>query len=553
MVAKRILSLWFPRLAAERILRRRRDALPQAFAIVGDVNGAQVLMSLNAEAEAAGLSLGQPLRDATAIWPDLVTHPADPAGEAQFLTVLRRWAGKFSPWVAEEPPASLVIDLTGCAHLFGGEVALLREVEQDCADLGLTFRAGLADTPGAAWALARYAGGAVAPLRNGDAVEQEARATRARATKRRGWERGGDAPRPATPGTAAAMIAEPGHARAAIAGLPLAALRLDAEAVEGLTRLGLRRVSDIMGMPRAALARRFGADTLRRLDQALGLDPEPVTPARAPLHFAVRLTLPDPIGLQSDMEAAVDRLLPELCARLKAKGRGARKVQLQAFRCDGRVEVAVVGLARAADTVERIRPMLMLKLDAIDAGFGIDCVRLEAVMTEPLHALQHRGHFDATASLVARQTAPGAALDDLIGKLGARLRAEAVTRRHPAESHIPAKATITLAAAWSAPHEGEWPLPVTPRPLVMLRPEPVRAQDSPDPPARFRWRRRDLVTRMATGPERIQPEWWLDDPDWRSGVRDYWRGEGEGGECLWLYYATGGAVSGGWFCEGWFA
>ncbi len=348
------------------------------------------------------------------------------------------------------------------------------------------------------------------------------------------------------------MIAEPGHARAAIAGLPLAALRLDPEAVEGLTRLGLRRVSDIMGMPRAALARRFGADTVRRLDQALGLDPEPVTPARAPLHFAVRLTLPDPIGLQSDVEAAVDRLLPELCARLKAKGRGARKVQMQAFRCDGRVEVVAVGLARAADTPERIRPLLMLKLDTIDAGFGIDCVRLEAVMTEPLHALQHRGHLEATAGAMARP-APGATLDDLIGKLGARLGAEAVTRRHPAESHIPAKAVITLAAAWSAAHEGGWPEPPAPRPLVMLRPEPVRAPDSPDPPERFRWRRRDLVTRVATGPERIQPEWWLDDPDWRSGVRDYWRVEVEGGQCLWLFCATGGAASGGWFCEGWFA
>ena len=549
MPAKRILSLWFPRLAAERVLRRRRDVLPPAFAIVGDQSGAQIILSLNPEAEAAGLTLGQPLRDATAMCPGLLTHPADPAGEAQFLTILRRWAGKFSPWVAEEPPAGLVIDLTGCAHLFGGEVALLQEVEQDCRDLGLTFRAGLADTPGAAWALARYAGRGLQPTRSGDDIQQEAPATRSRAVKRRGWERGGDAPRPATAGTAAAMISPPGHAREAVAGLPIAALRLSPDAVEGLNRLGLRRVSDIIGMPRAALARRFGADTLRRLDQALGLDPEPVSPARAPLHFAVRLTLPDPIGLRSDVEAALDRLLPELCLRLKAKGRGARRVQMQAFRTDGRVEVVAVGLARAADTPDRIRPLLALKLDRIDAGFGIDCVRLEAVATEPLHPLQHRGHLDAAAAVVARQT-KAAGLEDLIGKLGAHLGPEAVTRRHPAESHIPAKSALTLAAAWSAPHDGAWPAPPAPRPLVMFRPEPVAAPDGPDPPARFRWRRRDLVTRMAAGPERIQPEWWMDDPDWRSGMRDYWRVEVDGGERLWLFHAQGGAVSPGWFCEG---
>jgi protein ImuB len=191
MPNRRILSLWFPRLAAERVLRLRRDALPLPFAVVGDQNGAQVLTSLNDVAEGAGLRLGQPLRDATAMCPGLVTRAADPLAEADFLTVLRRWAGKFSPWVAEEPPAALVIDLTGCAHLFGGEVQLLAEVEQDCAALGLTVRAGVADTRGAAWALARFAGRQAEPARNGDAIDQEARATRSRAVKRRNWERGG--------------------------------------------------------------------------------------------------------------------------------------------------------------------------------------------------------------------------------------------------------------------------------------------------------------------------------------------------------------------------
>ena len=127
--------------------------------------------------------------------------------------MLRRWAGKFSPWVAEEPPASLVVDLTGCAHLFGGEAALLAEVEQDCAGLGLTVRAGVADTRGAAWALARYAGRVGEPNRSGDAIDQEARATRSRAVKRRGWERGGTAPGLASGVTPQGVIAAPGQAR----------------------------------------------------------------------------------------------------------------------------------------------------------------------------------------------------------------------------------------------------------------------------------------------------------------------------------------------------
>ena len=552
MPSRRILSLWFPRLAAERALRLRREALPLPFAIVGDQNGAQVLTSLNPEAEMAGLRLGQPLRDATAMCPGLLTRPADPLAEAAFLTVLRRWAGKFSPWVAEEEPAALVVDLTGCAHLFGGEAQLLAEVEQDCAGLGLTVRAGVADTRGAAWALARFAGRVADPVRNGDAIDQEARATRSRAVKRRAWERGGAVPGVAGGVTPQGVIAAPGQARQALAALPLAALRLSGEALEGLSRLGLRRVSEVMDLPRAPLARRFGADTVRRLDQALGLEPEPVAPARAPLHFAARLTLPEPIGKGEDIVAGLDRILPALCARLQAAGRGARRVRMQAFRVDGQVQRIEVGLARPAREVDRIRPLLLLKIDQIDPGFGIDCLRIEAVETEPVHAVQHRGHADASAAAAARQT-EDTALGDLIGKLGARLGVEAVTRLHPAESHIPEKGVQVLSAAWSEPHSAPWPEPRAPRPLMIWRPEPVGADEvDPIAPARFRWRRRDLVTRVAVGPERISPEWWLDDPDWRSGPRDYWRVEVEGGERLWLYYAHGGDVSGGWFCQGGF-
>ena len=553
MSHRRILSLWFPRLAAERALRLRRDVLPMPFAIVGDQNGAQVLTSLNIEAESAGLRLDQPLRDASAMCPNLLTQAADPLAEAAFLTVLRRWVAKFSPWVAEEPPASLVIDLTGCAHLFGGEAALLAQIEQDCTDLGLTMRAGIADTRGAAWALARYAGRQAMPTRNGDAIDQEARATRSRAVKRRGWERGGDAPSSTVAPMAQGMIATPGHMRQVLGDLPLAALRLSADAIEGLNRLGLRRVRDIMDLPRAALARRFGTDTLRRLDQALGLEPEPVAPARAPLHFATRLTFPDPIGLTEDITAGLDRILPPLCDKLRASARGARRLRLEAYRSDGRVERVEVGLARPADRPDAIRPLILLKLDRIDPGFGIDCLRLEALETEPLHPVQHRGHGEASAAASARQTSDHA-LADLIGKLGARLGTEAVTRLHPGESHIPEKAAQTLAAAWSEPHAAPWPAPRAPRPLTLFRPEAITApEDDPTPPARFRWRRRDLVTRVAAGPERIGPEWWLDDPDWRSGPRDYWRVEVEGGERLWLYYAHGGEMSGGWYCHGLFA
>jgi protein ImuB len=194
MSGHRILSLWFPRLGAERLLRGLRGLEARPFAVVAEQSNMQVITSLSASAAAAGLHVGQPVRDAHAMCADLMTRSRNGPAEAAFLTALRRWAGKFSPWVAEEAPDGLVIDLTGCAHLFGGEEALLEVIEADCGDMGLTVRPGIADSLGAAWAMARYSGQAAVSGRSGDAIDQEARATRSRAGKRRHWTRGGAAP-----------------------------------------------------------------------------------------------------------------------------------------------------------------------------------------------------------------------------------------------------------------------------------------------------------------------------------------------------------------------
>ncbi len=551
MPHKRILSLWFPRMGAEQVLRQMRGTYDGPLAIVDEDHNMQVVSSLSAAAAAEGLNVGQPLRDAQAMCPALLTRQRNAQAEAGFLMALRRWAGKFSPWVADEPPNALVVDLTGCAHLFGGEEALLAVVEADCAELGLTVHAGVADTVGAAWALARFAGQPLPLARTGDAIDQEAYATRARAVKRRNWERGGPAPALKPLKNGQARIAAPGQTRQAIAPLPVAALRLEGDTAVELARLGLRRVDDLAGQPRAALARRFGRPLVQRLDQALGVEPEPVSPAKPPVHFAVRLSLPDPIGLEEDIIAAIDRILPRFCEKLEDKGLGARRIRMECQRVDQEVAVVEVGLARPSANPDRIRPLLVMKLGDIDAGYGIDRVRIEASVTEVLHKQQHRGHFHASADN-ARHMTENTALDDLIGKVGARIGLEAITRPHPADSHIPEKAVKVLAAAWSGAVM-DWPVPEVPRPILLWRPEMVTADDVPDCPMTFRWRQRTFATRAAAGPERIAPEWWLDEPDWRTGIRDYWRVTTETGERLWLYFAHGGTKTGGWFCQGAFA
>ncbi|MFY0635541.1 MAG: DNA polymerase Y family protein [Vannielia sp.] len=557
MPNRRILSLWFPRLAAERLIRAEGALAEVPLAVVRESGNVVSLASLSRAASAAGLRPGQPLRDAQAVCPDLVTRLERPAIEAGFLTVLRRWAGKFSPWISEAPPDGLVVDITGCAHLFGGEAELMAEAEADCAGLGLTVCAGLADTVGAAWALARFAGQGPGALRSGDAIDQEAHATRSRAMKRRHWERGGLPSPGAEIAAATARIAPPGMARELLAPLPLAALRLPPKTTQQLARLGLKRIEELAAQPRAALARRFGADLVLRLDQAFGTAPEPVSPARPAPRYAVRLTLPEPIGLEVDLAEGIDRLLPALETRLRAQGMGARRLRLQLLRCDHTSQVIELGLARPSADPDRLRPLLRMKLAEAEAGDGIDAIRLVATVTEPVHAVQHRGHAGASADAAARLTSD-TALDDLIGRLGARIGLEQIRRLYPGDSHIPEKATQVRAAAWSAPST-DWPeRPEAPRPLTLFGPDLVTPDAPPGTrpaalPLAFRWRRRRYETASATGPERIAPEWWLDEPAWRSGQRDYWQVETACGARLWLFYAHGGAISGGWFCHGRFA
>lgn len=549
---RRILSLWFPRLGADRVLRKTPQLHGEPLAIVDTVGNAQVISSVSACAQSIGVHVGQPVRDAHAMCERLVTRHRNPLAEAQFLSVLRRWAGKFSPWVAEEGTAGLVVDLTGCAHLFGGEAQLMQVVQDDCADMGLSVQMGLADTRGAAWALARYAGHKPASERSGDAIDQEARATRSRAGKRRHWTKGGAAPvKLAEPGPGL-RIAPPGQTYGALAPLPIAALRLEPDIAAQLGRLGIRRVQDLVGQPRAALARRFGRGLVYRMDQAMGSAPEPVSPAKPLDHFAVRLTLPEPIGLVEDIVAGIDRLLPHLCTKLDTRQRAIRRLRLEAHRTDHGLQSVEIALARPSTNPHRIRPLLELKLEGIDSGFGIDMLRLEALQTEPVYQTTAVGHLEA-GQAVADRLAKADALDDLMGRIGARVGMEAITRLHPASSHIPEKTAKCLAAAWSTPHGAEWPTPPGPRPLLLWRPEIVQAPDIPQLPDRFRWRGRDLVLERASGPERIAPEWWLDEPDWRTGTRDYWRVTVSTGEDLWLYFAHGGALSAGWFCQGQFA
>ena len=456
------------------------------------------LCSINEAAEAQGLRCGMALADARAMLPSLMTTEETPKRDEAFLRALTRWGMAYTPWVAMDSGDGLTLDITGCAHLFGGEEQMARVMAARLCAMRLTVRWSLADTKGAAWALARFA--------------------------------------------AEPVIVPVSGTREAISPLPVSALRIDEATATTLSQLGLRTIGDVAGMSRGGLVRRFGAELMRRLDQIMGAEAEPVAPVQLTTPYAVRLALPEPIGKTEDAMAALNRLLERLCERLERDQLGAMRLCLAIQRTDHSENSIEIGLARPTRDHKRILRLFEPRVDKLGAGFGIDAMRLHASAIEPLVPEQ------STVQSHAKRESH--AITDLIGRLGNRIGFDRVTRFLPAESHIPERAFTVSPAAYSA--AVNFPHRRPDRPLVLFNPEPIDTRDETVPPALFRWRGMAFVTEHSIGPERIAPEWWWDDPNWRSGVRDYWRVQTAEGRRLWLFHAKGGEMRGGWFAHGMF-
>lgn len=443
--------------------------------------------------EAARLKLypGQKATDAFALEPDLVTAEAEPEADAAALEALVDWCVRYSPAVAADAPDGLFLDITGVAHLWGGEAALLADFQGRLAENGLPFRCAIADTPAAAWALAHY---------------------------------GAD-------GT----IAAPGAQQDALGPLPPAALRLDPEAAAQIERLGFRRLAQLFALPRAPLARRFGKAVMMRLDQVSGDVREALTYRRPPTPWVERLAFAEPISAPEDMARVAADAAAKLCARLERAGKGARRFELFFHRLDGACPSVAVGLAMPGREGKRIAKLLAPKIEAVDPGFGIEFATITAAEVETLSGRQAKLEG-------AAQPAVEDGLVPLVDRLANRLGEDRVWRAAPVESHVPelsvARARPLSPAGEARPWDVEAPRPVR----LFRRPEPLEnvvALTPDDPPTQFRWRGQLHRVRRAEGPERIGEEWWKREvEDVRVGhVRDYYRVEDAEGGRFWLFRA----------------
>jgi protein ImuB len=521
---RRIVSVWLPDWPITVWSKAARPTPPEPppatpFALTERTGRGLVLHAVNPAARALGLQRGQNHADACAIVPELASAPAEPERDAEALRRLALWAERFSPAVAVDAQQSgyegLTLDMTGGAHLFGGEGALLQEIERRLSAAGILARAAIADTSAAAWALARFADDRIAPE---------------------------------------------GRAREALKSLPVQALRLSDDALKLLHRFGLRRIGDLYALPRAGLARRFrgeeGMELVRRLDQALGIEAEALEPVRPQPLYRVWRAFAEPIIDIEGVGWALPALIEALAAQLGRGGKGARRLVLTAFRVDGRTTSIEAGLSAPVATPAHLLRLLKERgLERLDLGFGADALMVSAHKTEALSARQ--GDLDG-----GRERGSPEALAALIDRLGARLGEDAVVRPVLVDSHLPERSEAWIpAGADPAAQMGE--ADDRPRPLFLLDPpEPIQTlAGMPDtPPAQFSWRRVTRKIARAEGPERLAPEWWrapalrLPEPTTETEraerirlrseahelqdaghTRDYYRVEDEDGRRYWLF------------------
>lgn len=498
---RRYLSIWFRYLITDWQTIRRPDLAGKPFAFAVPERGRKIISAINPAAEAEGVLTGMNVADAKAIFPGLEIIDAKLGREAKLLKGLGEWCIRYAPIVAADQPDGLILDITGCAHLWGGEAAYLKEIVTRLESKGYYVRAAIADTIGTAWAIARF--GRTKPI----------------------IARGAEAD--------------------ALLNLPPAALRLETQVLERLHKLGLTTIQSFIGMPRQALRRRFGEGLLQRLSQALGQEAEYIQAIQPPEPYQERLPCLEPIRTAAAIEVAISRLLDALCERLQKEGQGLRKAVLKCFRVDGKMEQVCIGTSKASNHAQHLYKLFELHISSIRPAFGIELFILEATQVEDAPLTQE-------ALWAGKQGLKKQELAELLDRLAGKVGANAIHRYLPAEHYWPER-SIKLATSLEEKPATRW-VKDRPRPTLLLK-QPVLIEVTapvPDyPPLSFRYQDKVHYIEKSDGPERIEREWWAD----KGEHRDYYQVEDKLGQRYWLFRLGhyGSDTPSQWFLHGFFA
>jgi protein ImuB len=503
------LALWLPRLPTDRLTRKNAARSEAPLVVSGKSGNALHVHALEARAQRLGLYKGQPLANARAMVQPLTVVAADERADARLLDGIADWCDRFTPLVSLDGPDGLWLDITGAAHLFGGEAAMLSLVVRRIGEQGFAVQGAIAGTSLAARALARYAPRSIVPM-------------------------GGEA--------------------AAVAPLPITALDPDDKILRALRHAGLKTVGMVAARLASELSERLGRSFVTRLRVVLGEHEQPLTPRRPLPDLMAEQRFAEPVVTQDTITASLLSLAGSLAQVLEREGRGVRVLEAAFFRADGQVDRIAIKMGEPlrdpAVMLRLLNQKLEALIDPLDAGFGFDVIRLEALLAEDTNP--------ATISFDAHENARRQ-VGFLIDRLSVRFGEHRVQRFVPQDTHIPEAAAVAVPAQ-DRDFNGDWRLKRASgdpprRPLRLLeRPEEINVPASEFPegaPKRFRWRKAQFDVTRAEGPERIAMDWWRKE----RLTRDYFRVETGDGQRFWLYrdglYHQIGAPR--WYMQGVFA
>jgi len=478
---RRYVALWFRYLATEWFILRKPQHGGHPLVLVTASHGRMVIRSASPEAEAKGIHPGMVLADARAIEPSLIYHDYPPALEEGLLKRIGEWSIRFTPFASVDLPDGLVLDATGCAHLWGGEEAYLTDISKRLRTKGFSVRTAMASTVGAAWALARYGKDATVTE---DAKESEA-----------------------------------------IAPLPPAALRIETEVVQRLQQLGLRTIGELLTIPAPSLRRRFGPTIVLRLRQAVGSAEEPLQPLLVQEPYCERLPCMEPIVTRTGIEMALEQLIAQACTRLQKEGRGLRKAVFRGYRIDGKTTGIEIQTSRATHHTGHLYALFGLKIQQMEPAGGIELFLLQLSNIEEVKPAQEK-FWKESAGLLHPSVA------QLIDRLSVKMGTHTISRYLPAEHHWPDRALKKSLSLTEDPHTS-W-RPQKRRPVELLSPPEVIEVTAPVPdypPMLFRYKGKLHRIVRADGPERIEQEWWIHDAE----HRDYYAVEDEEGNRYWIF------------------
>jgi protein ImuB len=478
---RRYVSIWFRHLNTDWFSLHQPDLKKLPFVLRTLSQGRMVITSANATAEKKGIQTGMVLADARAILPELEVLDDKTNLPEKLLRKLAEWCIRFTPVVAIDPPDGLLLDASGCSHLWGGDENYVNEITKRLMARGYDVRVAMADTPGVAWAIARF-GAETFVIINGRSLE-------------------------------------------ALLSLPPEALRIEPEIVERLHKLGLHRIHQIIGMPRSALRRRFGPQLLLRMDMALGKEIEVLEPVQPVEPFQERLPCMEPIVTATGIEIALQQVLNSLCIRLYKEQKGVRVVLFKCYRVDGKVEQIKIETNRPSHNAGHLLKLFETKLSSIEPALGIELFVLDAVKVEDHHSQQGK-MWEGVGGL------DDIRLAELLDRLASKVGIQTIHRFLPDEHYWPER---SLKAASSLQDKATIPWRTDKqRPIQLLR-KPERIEVTapiPDyPPMLFRYNGKLHKIVRADGPERIEQEWWIQ----QGQHRDYYRVEDEEGMRYWLF------------------